>query len=471
MSTAPTAVQTAAQTAAELLERDPKPGQRVLAWELPRPLPCVLPRWGRELPPRVQAWAALAPALDGPRSGPAQRVAKTWPVVGERSWPHAWVERACGSESPPSAAALACADTIDLSSARPKLKVGQLRKLVRQGPLDQVRSLWMYCCPTKGKWLGDLAASPQLGQLLYLNVHGNNIDAAAAKALLGSTQLGALERLDLGFNAIRGRLRELFEALADGGLPALASLRLRTNGLRAPDFDALAESAAVPASLRCLDIGGSKLDASGLGQLVERWPVLDQLEHLDISVTQIGDEGLELLAGSGRVAKLRSLACSGALTGTGATGVRALLASPNLPALRSLDLSNIRLGERMPEAWAGSEVGARLTRVILQGCGIADEQLQAMLPDLAALEELGLAHNRTHAVAIVSLIEACPRLRRLDVSSNSFDEDGARALLSSAAVAQLDWLELSFFGDRADNPARAELAALAAERGVTLSLR
>lgn len=227
---------------------------------------------------------------------------------------------------------------------------------------------------------------------------------------------------------------------------------------------------AVPVGLTHLNVGGNGLGPRGAAALAQRWEPLSRIEHLDVSVTRIGDEGLASLAESPYVSRLSSLACGGAMTGVTDRGVSSVLRSAELCGLRELDLSNIRMGPRFGELLAESDLAAGLTRLTVRGCGIGQGDLLAMLPSLRSLRELCLAHNSIGEACIEPIFEACPRLERLDLSFNSLEEEGVRALFGCSHASKLRALCVTFYGNVHGHPARAEFAELAAQRGVALVL-
>jgi uncharacterized protein (TIGR02996 family) len=145
--------------------------------------------------------------------------------------------------------------------------------------------------------LADLAAL-DLGRLSVLQVRYGSIGAAGVRALLGCSSLRRLHTLDIRYNGIGDD-----GALAIAGAPQLAGLR------------ALA--------LQRNDIGEAGARALATS------PYL-RLESLDLRYNAIGIAGAQAIAGSPTVDRLaRLLLDRGDIKDV---GVRALAASPHLPA-------------------------------------------------------------------------------------------------------------------------------------------
>jgi hypothetical protein len=149
------------------------------------------------------------------------------------------------------------------------------------------------------------------------------------------------------------------------GLPALESLRLWA------DQEALGDVLATSAlcrRLRRLWLLGSALDGTGfegLCRLLEQGRLIDL--HLPCCVLRRGTLAqLSACAGLSRLKRL-SLCES---RGVGKRGLRALLTSPHLDGLTSLDLRDCRLGD-MVEALLGARL-PNLTWLMLEKNGIKE---------------------------------------------------------------------------------------------------
>ncbi|HEX4588665.1 MAG TPA: hypothetical protein VH120_01970, partial [Gemmataceae bacterium] len=118
----------------------------------------------------------------------------------------------------------------------------------------------------------------------------------------------------------------------------LATLRLRDNPLSPDGLAAVLTSTRMP-RLTTLDLaqtGGTAASLSGP-------PGSDGLVALDLSGNDLGDPGVELLAGRPELAALRDLDLS--RTGVGDTGAAALADSPYVTGLRRLALNFNRITE------------------------------------------------------------------------------------------------------------------------------
>jgi uncharacterized protein (TIGR02996 family) len=131
-----------------------------------------------------------------------------------------------------------------------------------------------------------LAGSPHLGRLGALDLRDNGLDADAAAAL-AQAPLPRLRRLDLGGN----RLGDAgARALAFGlALPALTHLDLSDNGINREGAAALAVSPRL-ACLAVLDLRGNYLGDAGARALAEL-PHLAGLQCLTLSQGTVGNAG------------------------------------------------------------------------------------------------------------------------------------------------------------------------------------
>ena len=148
-----------------------------------------------------------------------------------------------------------------------------------------------------------LTEAPWLANLRSLTLSADNVGAAGVEALAGCPALTFLTALDLGSNRLTAAAAQ-----------ALAASRYLTQ-------------------LERLDLGGSTIDAAGARALAQN-PRLEGLTDLGLSVNYaLGDAGVEQLANSPYLARLRRLRLS-------ATSLRqgAVRAAGSIPALASVEL-------------------------------------------------------------------------------------------------------------------------------------
>ncbi|HEY8504059.1 MAG TPA: TIGR02996 domain-containing protein [Gemmataceae bacterium] len=143
-----------------------------------------------------------------------------------------------------------------------------------------------------------LTAGAALGNLGVLQLHTNEIGDKGAAALAGSALLGRLlrhsPRLDLHDNAIRPAGAR---ALAGSEFaPLVRVLDLGENHLGSDGVEELTRAAGL-SGLRTLVLRQNRIDDAGAIALAE-WPLLEQLEHLDLSDNPLTATGLEALRGS-----------------------------------------------------------------------------------------------------------------------------------------------------------------------------
>lgn len=146
----------------------------------------------------------------------------------------------------------------------------------------------------------------------------------------------------------------------------------------------------------------SAADCPSITPLAE-CPSLANLEYLDFGANEQGSDDLRAVAAAKQWSRLRylSLTCST----FGESAATEFFATPNLPALRELDLSHtfngplhwdtVGNGDPFTEAIAGSPLLARLSKLWLQGNGITDDGAKALAsaPPSVKLEVLDLSRN------------------------------------------------------------------------------
>jgi uncharacterized protein (TIGR02996 family) len=223
-------------------------------------------------------------------------------------------------------------------------------------------------------------AAPALTSLVLesRNVRAEVIAALASSRLAGRLESLALDRVDVGPEALR--------VLADRAA-RLRRLRLRWTDMGPDLTDALASGRID--SLVCLDLSFGDLSADAVRRLVS-CPALEGLRHLDLSCTDFGDEG-----------------------------ARALAESPHLTALEFLDLTGCEIGPAGASALAASANWSRLLDLSLRSNPLGDEGVRAV----ASSPHLG-------------------RLRRLDLCNVKAGAEGARAVARSPHLGELRHLSL-----------------------------
>ena len=248
-------------------------------------------------------------------------------------------------------------------------------------PIAELRELTLTGRPFEDE-IARLAASPQLSTLCTLTVLGLSAD-------------------------------DLSQLVASPYLTGLRALRLTSNGLGTAGVLALTEATTLTAL--------EELDLSGPGYFEQYYE--DPL---------INAAGMESLAGWPGLARVRSLSLSG--SDVSRPGLRALLRSPHIGALKELSLRNGRLdGQAMGEL-GDAQPGLRLEALdlgenVLKKVGVEYLAIAQCLSELKALRldrcEIPLTGARILAKKAIFL----DGLRKLDVSHNHFGPAGLAALL------------------------------------------
>jgi uncharacterized protein (TIGR02996 family) len=179
----------------------------------------------------------------------------------------------------------------------------------------------------------ELAAAESWGPLEALRLTTTD-ETAGAHAVAASPHLGRLQRLEL-YNDT-GVTDEVLRALAaNPHAGRLEHLEFYLEAFGDEGVAVLAESPHLTA-LRHLTLDSTKLTAAGLGRLL-RSGLARRLRWLDVSGTDVGDEGVRLLAETAPLPNLTTLGLR--LTGAPSPeALWALLASPLLPRLSYLSV-------------------------------------------------------------------------------------------------------------------------------------
>jgi uncharacterized protein (TIGR02996 family) len=248
---------------------------------------------------------------------------------------------------------------------------------------------WLAGSPTRDE--GDAAAlsgSPLLARLETLDLKWAGFGRQAALALSRSKHLGRLRRLDLTQCRVG---------------PEEARLLSRTR------FERLSE----------LSLMNGKIGPEGMAALA-RAPWLGGLTSLDLEGSAVGPEGAKTLAGSTALSNLRSLNLD--RNGIGRDGARALADATVLSRLRHLSLSS-----NMSAVPVAGQLGAHGCRALL------------LSPRLANLWSLNLEYNSFTDKTASAVAAATPlhQLRRLSFDTRGLTAEGVRALAASPRLPHL----------------------------------
>jgi uncharacterized protein (TIGR02996 family) len=344
-----------------------------------------------------------------------------------------------------------------------------------------------------GDYLAELFASPRLGRLEWLDLSYTDIGPATCAALARQEKLNGLRYLDVSSCGLGAGGAH---ALAEAAWPALEELRLSPWLMNADDVRRLL-SGAWMAGLRSLDLigmrGGAEagrvlaearagrlerlsvthsslgtgaaaladadlaaglttlsLGRNGLGDEVAvalaRSPRLTRLTHLDLSDNgSLTADGVKALVESSTLSALRELHVSGGRSGHEGAGIIGEL--PGAARLRVLGLTQGKLGRSGVSALARSPYLKGLRRLHLDGCGLDFHGVSSLLKAawLPSLRELDLRSNHLGdaGVAAVASCASLARLRVLSLGANGFGDAGAIALADSPHLNRLLRLEVS----------------------------
>ena len=313
------------------------------------------------------------------------------------------------------------------------------------GSLPRLRRLVARSCEVVDlDWLLADAGTP----LATLDLGGNTIGDAGARAIAGAPRLAQLASLELDTCEISGAA---VQALVESPLwQTLRVLDLSRNPLGVDGALALA-GAPRPRHLHALALADADLDGDA-ARLLATTPWLHQLTAVDLSRNAVTGE---------LVAALRDVRDLRLADAKPVDDVRAALAAACERAWR-LDLGGVALGDtvalpdRAPELYRLDIGGCRIDRAAAARLGradyphlrrlelgpgtLGDAELAALLesPLAAQLHALGLANTALAARSVSRLFDlALPRLAVLDLSLNAFDEPTLLAIARSPALRRV----------------------------------
>ena len=307
------------------------------------------------------------------------------------------------------------------------------------------------------------AAGSPFVNLTKLRLGGNQLGDAAVRALLASTSLTKLEKVEFrycelspaAFAPSTGSARwksldvagvrfpaDAFRAMvALPQLSQLAQLRANRADLDADDMQALAEASCVSelrelylsdngfasagaqslaggnwTNLHTLDLRDDKIGPSGVVALTAgTFPVMTDL---CLDANEVGTIGAKAIADAPWAGSLRRLRLKG--TKLDSDDVKSLAASPGLRNLTELSLESNAPGIEGVKAIAAADM-PELTDLNLNDTLVQNESLKALTAAsfFGNLLELGLMKARITAEGVRALVEANPPwLRQLTLSEN-----------------------------------------------------
>jgi hypothetical protein len=253
-------------------------------------------------------------------------------------------------------------------------------------------------------------------------------------ALLASC--GALEELAIWSNLMIAD--EGFEVMCDGALAdaPLTSLNVGGCGLTLPSFARLAASRW---PLRSLYWWGNSIGAAEL-ELLAGSRVIEGLQQLNIGDGRMGGGALAPLLSRRGPSALRELwlARGGEI---GAAGMEAGVSGEVLRGLAALHTEMCRWEERAFPALLAGLSGGSIAQLFLRSNGLDDTSAAALAAaDLPALRTLDLSNNQLTNVGLAALLEApwITQLEVLDISNCLVDADmRQRAAASGVSLKRI----------------------------------
>ncbi len=379
-------------------------------------------------------------------------------------------------ERPPAWVALAC--HLDLSTTT--YSDAFLHELVTSSIARNLRSLSYAAARAPEGLLGWIVGSEHLGALESLSLQSLRGEGVAqAMEALGEMRLGSLSLrwCDVGDHGLRAFIRcasPILHALdlsacgiGDDAARDLArsptsrsitSLTLSDNRLASSCLVELARQPGAP--LRKLDLQGNPIGDEGVVALA-RSGRLDGVNHLGLSACGVGDGALLALVESGALREVRTLEMRrdavtdvGALAlaeaevpelrdlyleanAIGARGALALLRSPNMPALSSLDMSENDCEDDAFEVPEDRSQPASLRQVDLSSCEAGPRLIEELVRTraLETVTSLSLRDDMLDPSAARALgaSERLGSLIELDLEDCALMDDGFEALFAPGA--------------------------------------
>jgi hypothetical protein len=342
----------------------------------------------------------------------------------------------------------------------PRLSSKDLCYLVEALP-STVRGISAFYAQAGDMLFAAITRSQAWPTLVRLNLHNNEGKSAGLESLLAAQQPTSIEALDIGYNHLKS---EDFGKLAKAPwLSQLRSLSLKYNDAKAKGAEALFSNGD-----------------------------FSTLEALDFGANEIGDEGVDAIVGNRTIRSLSSLTIEGNHTDPllseksaraiaqwpGARGIRslnlaqnrvgdegfvAIVSSPHLGSVQTLDLQYNAISMKALEQLSGVETAMRPRVVILSGNALGNgaygDEPRAPSPTqsvgvwrdarwLAECERLVLYNTSLDPDLLAALLQsnALPKLRALDLSSNDgLGNDMLEYLVRSPMAPQLTELEILYW--------------------------
>jgi len=320
--------------------------------------------------------------------------------------------------------------------ARPKLGVIKgLRSLVVSGTLLQKADL---------AWL---AKSPLLSTIEVLTLENSRLDDDALATLLDSPHLGKLRRLRLPFNQIGN---DGLETLANAQLPQLVEL-----GLAVETSDRLGSGGR----------DGSGITSDGVIALCN-WPQMAKLECLDLTGSQIGDEGLTAILVSKQTKRLTTLRIRSVSDFDMENEVRpdvlsAFAHAKGDRALEELDIGENELTKGAVTALTSSPILEKL-RIFSFDFSASDSQLARLVDGAKWLDAVHILSLKETTLPVVKKVldRELSALHTLSLASSFPRSDLKGVVTALAASTQKSLQSIDLFGCNIDDAGIKKLGAV-----------
>lgn len=224
-------------------------------------------------------------------------------------------------------------------------------------------------------------------------------------------------------------------------LPHLNQLTLQNHQMNTQTIDRLIETFGASRRLQHLDLSHNRMAPSALNALVsnlQHWPTLHSLQ---LQGNQADEQTGQLLANHIPHANFHALSIG---QNMGTQGMRALLATPWLKTVQTLDISHNQIDHRLQDELVVFLRTSQLRELNLSHNTLDPALFQAIMPHLSTIVSLDLGDTQLGNMGAMAF-ETChlPNLQHLSLYRSHLTEAGIRSLLEQQNIDQLCSLDLA----------------------------
>lgn len=320
---------------------------------------------------------------------------------------------------------------LDLS----KDELPDLSAFIANPALDRVAHLDLSSSGLDIRSLAELLRSVTLSSLRRLSVAHNRLWDGSVTDSQDARKLAR----GYGLSSVPGFVdRDTLDLAFSPNVKNLTYLNLSNTGFDSVGAAAMANSAYL-SKLETLRVSRSNLRGVGL-ELIAKSANLVSLKHLDVSNCELDDRDVAVLAGSTQLANLRKLDLTA--NRLGATGVQFIGSSPNFANLRTLILDRNVLAVSGARALGGADALGELQHVSLRETQLRDDGVLALVSEegwSSSLRYLDLSSNSISAAGVEALLSRADLIAGLEtivLGDNPIPEEDLDELFAAVAGLQ-----------------------------------